>query len=425
MSYVTTLRCMICGKQYAPDAVRYVCPEHGAEGILDVEYDYGAIKTTFTAAWLQKRERGMFAYRPLLPVGAETAAPPLRVGDTPLIAAPRLAAQLGLAELWIKDDGRNPTASLKDRASAVAVMKARELGAEIVTTASTGNAAAALAGLAASVGQRTVIFVPAAAPQAKIAQLLVYGAETILVEGSYDDAFDLCLEASERFGWYCRNTAYNPYMAEGKKTAVFELYEQLLGPAFWLNGANDNDNLPDYLFVSVGDGCIISGLHKGLTDLRALGLLPRLPRLMGVQAAGSSYLYDGWRLGEDLLTKPPIQADTLADSISAGLPRDRLKALRAIQQTNGAFVQVTDKEILAAIPALAQGSGVFAEPAAAAAYAGLVTAVAHNLVPPGARVALVSTGSGLKDVASAVKSVGQAPTVSPANGLAHLQTVYG
>ena len=195
----------------------------------------------------------------------------------PYIAAPRLASELGLKTVWVKDDGLQPTASFKDRASAVAVVKAMEKGAGIITTASTGNAAAALSGLCASVGQSNVIFVPETAPQAKIAQLLVFGSRVILVKGSYDDAFELCLKAAKNYGWYNRNSGYNPYMTEGKKTAAYEICEQL----DW--------NAPDRIFVSVGDGCIIGGLHKGLKDLLALGWIDKMPKLMGVQAAGSSY----------------------------------------------------------------------------------------------------------------------------------------
>ncbi len=409
MKNVTGLRCVICHKVYQPDELLYVCPDHGNEGILDVEYDYDAIRAEI-GDHLPAASGGMFAYRPFLPVAENLPAPPLIVGGTPLQEAPRLVQAAGVAELWLKDDGRNPTASLKDRASAVAIMKAQELGAEIVTTASTGNAAAALAGLAASVGQKTVIFVPASAPAAKIAQLLVYGATVLLVEGTYDDAFDLCLQATERFGWYCRNTGYNPYMAEGKKTVSFELYAQLK--------QQRAANVPPitHLFVSVGDGCIISGVYKGVRDLMAAGYLPAerpLPEIIGVQAEGSAYLHDAWANNEDVLTKPPIVANTVADSISAGLPRDRIKAFTAVRQTNGAFITVTDAQILAAIPALAQGSGVFAEPASAATYAGFLKAAQTGLIGPDARVVLILTGSGLKDVNSAMKSVGQAVTIAP------------
>ena len=404
MKNVTGLRCVICGKVYQPDEVLYVCPDHGNEGILEVEYDYTAVRAEIGDV-LPEASEGMFAYRPFLPVAEDISAPPLVVGGTPLQEAPRLAQAAGVAELWLKDDGRNPTASLKDRASAVALMKAQELGAEIVTTASTGNAAAALAGLAASVGQKTVIFVPKSAPAAKIAQLLVYGATVLLVEGTYDDAFDLCLAATEKFGWYCRNTGYNPYMAEGKKTVTFELYAQLMQQR-----AADAPPIT-HLFVSVGDGCIISGVYKGVRDLVATGFLAQMPKIIGVQAEGSAYLYEAWANGEDVLTKPPIAANTVADSISAGLPRDRIKAITAVRQTNGAFITVTDEQILAAIPALAQGSGVFAEPASAATYAGFLKAAQTGLIGPDARVALILTGNGLKDVQSAIKSVGQAVTI--------------
>lgn len=404
MKHVTGLRCVICGKVYQPNEVLYVCPDHGSEGILEVEYDYAAIRAEIGGS-LPAASGGMFAYRPFLPVAEDVPVPPLVVGGTPLQEAPRLAQAAGVAELWLKDDGRNPTASLKDRASAIAIMKAQELGAEIVTTASTGNAAAALAGLAASVGQKTVIFVPKSAPAAKIAQLLVYGATVLLVEGTYDDAFDLCLAATEKFGWYCRNTGYNPYMAEGKKSVTFELIAQL-------NQQRAADAPPiTHLFVSVGDGCIISGVFKGVRDLMATGYLPQMPKIIGVQAEGSAYLHDAWANDEDVLAKPPIAANTVADSISAGLPRDRIKAMTAVRQTNGAFITVTDAQILAAIPTLAQGSGVFAEPASAATYAGFLKAAQTGLIGPDARVALILTGNGLKDVASAMKSVGQAVTI--------------
>ena len=411
MEHVTGLRCVICGERYQSTEVRYVCPKHGSEGILDVEYDYNLIRQYIesnppsTSLYCE----GMFAYRPFLPLQPDTPQLPLLIGATPVYDAPRLAAACHVAQVWIKDDGRNPTASFKDRASAIAVMKAREIGAEIVTTASTGNAAAALAGCAASVGQKTVIFVPAAAPPAKIAQLLAYGATVLLVEGTYDDAFDLCLEATDAFGWYCRNTAYNPYMAEGKKTVVFELYDQL---------QDEDRNAPHpspltHIFVSVGDGCIISGVYKGLRDLMGIGRLQQMPKVIGVQAEGSAFLYNAWRNDEDVLTKQPITTNTLADSISAGLPRDRIKAMTAVRKTNGAFIKVSDDEILAAIPALAQGCGVFAEPAAAAAYAGLQKASRDGLVEPEAQVALLITGNGLKDVGAAMKATGTAVTIQP------------
>ncbi len=394
MNHVLHLRSLISGRTFRTDEIDYVDPQYGPDGVVDVVYDYDAVKRDISRESLrQNGDRSMWRYKPLLPIEADAVVPPLQIGWTPIYPTPRLAADLGLRHLWVKDDGRNPTASFKDRASAIAVVKGRERGAAIITTASTGNAAAALSGICASVGQPNVIFVPEKAPAAKIAQLLAYGATVMLVRGSYDDAFELCLQAADAYGWYNRNTGFNPYMSEGKKTASFEICEQLGWDA------------PDRIFVSVGDGCIIGGIHKGLKDLMALGWIEKMPKLMGVQAAGSNYLAEAWENGEDVLTKAPIHDQTVADSISAGLPRDRLKAMAAVKETGGAYLTVTDDEILAAIPALARGSGVFAEPAGAAAYAGLVKAVANGMVSPDERVVVLNTGSGLKDVAGAMKGV--------------------
>ena len=394
MDHVLHLKSLISGQTFRPDEIDYVDPAYGPDGIVDVVYDYDVIKRHISRESLRdNREASIWRYKPLLPVRPDAEVPPLAVGWTPLYPAPRIAAALGLRDVWVKDDGRNPTASFKDRASAIAVVKGRERGAEIITTASTGNAAAALSGLCASMGQANVIFVPEKAPPAKVAQLLAYGSTVMLVRGTYDDAFELCLQAADAFGWYNRNTGFNPYMTEGKKTATLEICEQLAWQA------------PDRIFVSVGDGCIIGGLHKGLKDLMALGWIEKMPKLMGIQAAGSNYLAEAWERGEDVLTKPPIDAQTVADSISAGLPRDRLKAMAAVKETDGAYFTVTDDEILAAIPALARGSGVFAEPAGATAYAGLVKAVERGLVGADERVVVLNTGSGLKDVAGAMKGV--------------------
>ena len=425
MDQILGLRCTICGAEYSTDQAEYVCPKHGDDGILDVVYDYELVAKRLGPARLAAGAApSIWRYLPLLPVEPRTAQELAAgtvlssVGWTPLYPAPRLAAQLGLEHLWVKDDGRQPTASFKDRASAIAVVKTRELGYEVVTTASTGNAAAALSGLCAAVSQPNVIFVPRTAPEAKIAQLMVYGATVLLVDGTYDDAFELCLKAAPAFGWYNRNTAYNPYMSEGKKTVAYEICEQLSAAATdtpppervhkqneWLT--------PDVVMVPVGDGCIIGGVHKGFKDLLALGWIERMPRIVGVQAAGSSPLVDAWEQGLEGWEMEPVQAHSVADSIVAGLPRDRIKALRAVSESSGAFVRVSDEEIIAAIPVLAQGCGVFAEPAAAAAYAGLVKAVGQGLVAPEERVVVLATGSGLKDIATAMKSVGQPTTVAP------------
>lgn len=394
MNYITHAVCMICGKNYEKGKFDYVCPDHGNEGILDIQYDYDAIKKVFSKEELAKnKDTSIFRYKPLLPIEDNSPVPNIPVGNTPLIKLDSLAAQFGIKELYIKDDSRLPTASFKDRASAIAVVKAKELGAQIVTTASTGNAAAALSGLCATMGQPNVIFVPASAPKAKIAQLLMFGSKVILVEGSYDNAFELCLEVAGHYGWYNRNTGYNPYMSEGKKTCSFEICEQLTWKA------------PDVIMVSVGDGCIIGGIHKGLKDLYAMGWIDKMPRLIGVQSEGSSYMYQAWKNKEDIITKPPAPAETVADSISAGLPRDRIKALRAVTETQGAYLTVRDDEIITAIPELAGKTGVFAEPAGAATWAGLKKALEQKIIKSSDTVVVINTGNGLKDINSAMKAV--------------------
>ncbi len=400
MDHVLGLKCVLCGAEYRPDQVQYVCPRHGDEGILDVVYDYDLIRRRLTRQSLAADgERSIWRYKPLLPVQPDSPVPLLAVGWTPLYPARRLRQRLGLPHLWVKDDGRNPSASFKDRASAVGIVKAQELGRDLIVAASTGNAAASLACLSASVGLRNVIFVPHSAPQAKIAQLLVFGATVIAVQGSYDQAFDLSLAATREYGWYSRNTAYNPYLSEGKKTAALEICEQLEWQA------------PDRIFVSVGDGCIIGGLGKGLRDLLALGLVDWLPRLVGVQAEGSAVLHEAWRRGsEDIRPVPPT---TLADSIASEVPRDRIKALRAVRDTGGAFVTVSDGEILDAMRLLGETSGVFGEPAGSAPLAGLLKMHRQGQIDPAERIVVLVTGSGLKDVGSAVKATGGPHLIEP------------
>jgi threonine synthase len=305
--------------------------------------------------------------------------------------------------LLIKDDGRNPSASFKDRASAFVVAKAVERGETIVTTASSGNAGAALACMAASVGMRAVIFVPQAAPQAKVAQLLMFGAEVMLVKGTYDDAFDLCLAASRAYGWYCRNTAYNPFTVEGKKTVSFEICEAM----DW--------NAPDSVFVGVGDGNILSGVAKGFRDMREAGWIDRMPRLYGVQANGSAACYDAWMRAKTsgVVTIEPVEAHTLADSISVGLPRDGARAVRSVLETAGEFVTVSDAEILAAMKTLAGGAAVFAEPAGAAGFAGLQKLAASGRIDRAENVVMIVTGNGLKDVPAAMQAAGEAIVIEP------------
>ena len=263
----TGYRCSLCGKEYSPQEVTYTCPVDG--GNLDILLDYSTLRKNSSPSKIQNNtDPSLWRYLPLLPIsepGGE-GTPFRSAGGTPTFESARLARNIGVHRLWIKDEGKNPSASFKDRASAIVVARSREIQSKMVVTASTGNAGAALACMAAAVGQPAIIFAPKTAPQAKIAQLLVFGARVILVDGNYDSAFDLTIEAAQEFGWYCRNTGYNPFTVEGKKTAAFEIWESLL-----LNKPTHRN--PVAIFVSVGDGNIISGIHKGFKRPAATGLV--------------------------------------------------------------------------------------------------------------------------------------------------------
>jgi len=394
--------CSICGKSFHPDEVTYTCPDDN--GILDVVLDYEKLKKKKTEDLILTREASLWRYFPLIPVsGLIGEGTTLRsAGWTPTFSPPQLKDKLGVNQLWIKDESSNPTASFKDRASAILVARAREIGAEVIVTASTGNAGAALAGMSAAVGQESVIFAPKTAPPAKIAQLLIYGARVILVDDNYDAAYQLSLEATAEFGWYNRNTGYNPFTAEGKKTAAFEIWEQVLLSA-------DLDR-PLCVFVSVGDGNIISGIHKGFRDLDEIGQIEHMPRIFGVQSTGSAAIYNAFVSGtEEIL---PVSATTLADSISVNMPSDGLRALRAATQTAGAYLAVKDQQILQAISDLGE-VGIFAEPAGATAYAGLKQALEDGLVAVDDPILVMNTGSGLKDVKAAKQAAGDAPVIPP------------
>lgn len=405
--------CSLCGEQYSPTDVTYTCPKDG--GNLDVVLDYDSIKSKYTPDdILSRTDPSLWRYLPLLPVQEppSEATPLHAAGGTPVFNLSRLADKLGLKYLWLKDESRNPTASFKDRASAIVVARAQEIGAEVVVTASTGNAGAALAGMSAAVGQKAIIFAPKSAPQAKVAQLLVFGAKVILVDGTYDDAFDLTVKAANEFGWYCRNTGYNPFTAEGKKTAALEIWEwwESTHQKWHENVGMDIDHAPLTVFVSVGDGNIISGIHKGFKDLYQLGWLPRIPRIIGVQADGSAAISNAFHAETETIT--PVSAQTIADSISVDLPRDGVRAVRAAKETGGTYVNVSDEEILKAIAELGK-LGIFAEPAGATAYAGLVKAVASGVVGSEDPILVLNTGSGLKDVRAAMQAVQPAPIIEP------------
>ena len=392
---VKCAKCVKCGKEYpaTPDVTTCECG-----GILDIVYDYDYVKSRLTKEKLAARkDMTMWRYRELLPIEEETENTPLRVGNTPLYEEPRLAEMLGLGHLYVKDDGLNPTSSLKDRASAMAVAKAKEAGKDIIACSSTGNAASSLAGNAAAAGMKTYIFVPSRAPKGKVAQLLTFGATVVSVQGNYEETFELSSKAIDRWGWYNRNAAVNPYLSEGKKTVSLEICEQLQWKA------------PDYIAVAVGDGCTISGVWKGLKDLYAIGFIDKLPRLISCQAEGCCPLN---RAIEEKAPWHPMEENTLADSIAVGVPRNPDKALQAIEESNGLVVNVSDAEIMAAQKLLGSVCGLFGEPAGVTGTAGVKKLCEMGVLGKDDTVVTMISGNGLKDVENAIKAAG-APISCP------------
>ena len=405
-------RCVLCGAEYPADAEIFVCPVCGIDGILDPVVDLKAVTPQFGD------RADMWDFQPLLPVIPRGPHPAWSLGGTPAQPAPRLATHLGVARLTLKNDTALPSASLKDRAAAVAIAHAHMRGFDHLACASTGNAAASLAVLAARAGFSASIFVPATAPRAKLAQLLLHGADVVTVDGTYDQAFDLSLVRMDEHGWYSRNCAHNPLLVEGKKTAVLELMRDLT------DGFTNGDGVPDVVFVPVGDGCIVSSTAKGLLELHGLGLIHKLPRVIGVQADGASPLARAWAQAKDptSLDGPainraitPMVPQTLADSISVGIPRNRIKAWQYVARTGGGFLSVPDTEILTAIRELCAHAGVFAEPSGAAGLAGIRRALADGLVTAADQVAVMVTGHGLKDPEAALSGLEIPVPIAPLN----------
>lgn len=385
------LYCPACGTNFPADADRYRCAS--CDGNLEVRLDLAGVRREDLSA--RREAPGLLSLAPVLPLqDPRRSLPPLAVGPTPLAAAPGIARELGLSEVYFKVDAFLPSASFKDRASAVAIARAREIGAETIVCASTGNAAAATACLAAAAGIPAVIFVPKTAPKAKIAQLLTFGARLYLVDGTYDDACDLSLLYSARFGGFNRNTGHNPYTREGKKTVSYEILRDL----DWTP--------PDAVVVPTGDGNILTGTWKGFREARDAKLVSRAPRMIAAQAQGSSVIARAFA-GDGVIR--PAPAETIADSISVDLPRDGAFAVRALRESGGAAATVSDEAILTAQKDLARATGLFAEPAAACGFAGLRAAVAEGKIAMGERVVVLITGSGLKDTAAVLRGLADPP----------------
>jgi len=395
---IKNFKCVLCKTEYNPEEVQYTCSKCGTLGILEVNYDYRSFTEASYLDISPDIKQDMWKYTNFLPIANFKNIPPLFVGGTPIYRNKTLSRELQINDLYIKDDTVNPTSSLKDRASALVVKMALDKRVKAITCASTGNAASSLAGICASVGLKCYIFVPKTAPKAKIAQLLMYEAEVFAVDGSYDDAFDLSIEATKKFGWYNRNTGYNPFTIEGKKTVSLEIANQL------------SFNIPDKVFVPVGDGCIISGVYKGFYDLMKIGAIKKIPKLIAIQAKGSNAIYLAMKKGDKI---ERISPNTIADSISVGRPRNGEMAISHIRASNGWVEVVSDEQILNAMSILAKRTGIFAEPAGATAFAGLLKMSREKRLKSDESVVVLVTGSGLKDIDSALKAVKKPHYIKP------------
>ena len=400
--YMNGYRCFSCSAAQAADYAGYLCPL--CSGNLDISYDYDEAAKAAEEGFSQT-SCDLFRFAALLPLAHPRQPLPLRIGCTPLYQVRRIAEMGNMPGLYLKDETLNPSASLKDRASAVAISRALDVGARVVAVASTGNAGSSLACLAAATGLESVIFVPATAPKAKLTQMLAFGARVLAVNGNYDDAYDLCLLASAEFGWFNRSTGYNAFTREGKKTCAYEIFQDLGG------------RVPDRVMVSTGDGNTLSAIWKGWCDLKAVGLIDRLPRIDCVQSKASAAISETIRQLKQAdvpqidwsgVMPGQVQASTIADSISVDRPRDGLAAVRAVIESGGEAVTVTDEEILAAIPEMARSTGVFAEPAAAAPWAGLKQMIRKKQLAPDEQVVCIVSGSGLKDIVNTSACVGKA-----------------
>ena len=392
--------CSICNKNFnivpeltlCPDCSKNQQPDQPLLGVLEVK--------------LKGLSDETFAISDLLPVEPEYF-PPSPVGNTPLWEPANLRQKTGFKNLFIKDDGSNPTSSFKDRASFLVSAFAKKFNINDISLASTGNAGSSMAGIGAAAGQKITLFLPKTAPKAKLVQALQYGAKVFQVDGNYDLAYDLSLAYSQKKGGMNRNTAYNPMTIEGKKTVSLELFKQL-GQSN-LNGSKLNksklNRAPDIVFVSVGDGCILAGVYKGFRDLKQLGLIQDIPKIVAVQAKTSDALFRAYTTGKF----ENIPTTTVADSICVDVPRNGIHALVQIKQYNGEVMTVTDDEIIQAQASLSRTTGLFTEPAGAAAFAGFLKA-AHRL-DPNALIVVLTTGNGLKDSASASLGISVSQTL--------------
>ena len=395
---VIGLSCRECARPYPPEAL-HVCEY--CFGPLEVAYDYEAVAASISRERIAAGPSTIWRYAALLPADASNPVN-LGAGFTPLVRAHRLAAELGLGELWVKNDTLNPTGSFKDRVVSVALTKARELGFKVAACASTGNLANSVAAHAAHAGMDSIVFIPHDLEEAKVVTTAVYGGKLVAVEGNYDDVNRLCAElASEHPTWAFVNVNVRPYYSEGSKTLAFEVAEQL----GW--------TVPDHVVVPIASGSQLTKVHKGFDELYKVGLLDEEPhvRVSGAQAAGCSPVATAFAEHSDHVR--PQKPHTIAKSLAIGNPADGWYALNSVRSTGGAIGSVTDEEIVEGIRLLARTEGIFAETAGGVTIATLAKLAAEGVVRPDERVVAYVTGHGLKTIDAVSPHCGPTATIAP------------
>ena len=392
------MRCIVCGKVHDMDRPAYACTSCG--NLLEVSLDIREAKERLAKSRFGKRALSVWRYRELIPVGPKTKVCSISEGGTPLIKCDALAERLGMKSLWIKFDGTNPTGSFKDRGMTVGITKAKELGMKTVTCASTGNTSASLAAYAGLAGIRCVVLIPEGkVALGKLAQAMMHGAIVVSVDGNFDQALDMVMRSSNKLGMYVLNSV-NPFRIEGQKTAAYEVCDQLGGVS------------PEYLYIPVGNGGNSAAYWKGFTEYEELGLASGRPMIRGIQAAGAAPVADMLGRGLDELV-PVAKPDTVATAIRIGNPANWRKTVRALKDSGGGASTVTDDEILSAQRLMASTQGIFAEPAGAAALAGLIKDLEQGRIDSSSEVVCVSTGHGLKDPDAAVAQCKRPKAIEP------------
>ncbi|MFM7061360.1 MAG: threonine synthase [Actinomycetes bacterium] len=397
MAFVSALKCRECGREY-PIEPSYTCS--WCFGPLEVAYDYDAIRDHISRERIAAGPANIWRYADLLPSDDHPAID-LGAGFTPLVRADRLAAELGLGEVWVKNDTLNPTNSFKDRVVNVALAKALEFGFEVAACASTGNLANSVAAHAARAGLESYVFVPANLEAGKIVTTAVYGGNLVAVDGNYDDVNRLCAELAGTYPWAFVNVNVRPYYAEGSKTLAFETAEQL----GWTT--------PDHVVVPIASGSQLTKIHKGFHELHTVGLLDEEPqvRVSGAQALGCSPVASAFLEGRDVIK--PVKPDTIAKSLAIGNPADGYFAIDAVRSTGGGMAAVTDEEIVEGIRLLARTEGIFAETAGGVTIATLQKLAASGIIRADERVVVYITGHGLKTLDAVAEVVGPTATIRP------------